>query len=406
MTPSADVIRRKYARLLIEFGRSANSFVGKDVAIFALQLALEDLDEVWLDEYACLERRVALATETASELGRELQRRQESIETLRSGLQQVMIENDALEAECNRLRFSDELARKFGNTLDELAPVRSAISECLLPHIAPYGAVALGHLPDGHWAEQERLLGGDGAPIYNTFNTYRFIELAGLMLSHLQDARAYLESDKIELTHQRDYWKQTCLDQEKKGSLSVLSAETGLPAPGAWSTSKPTAPILPSPVGFSSGNGAAGAPASSAPTPKLRRSKKNPLPAAESAAASAGSATGNPLTGGEVGETTSPNPTPSPWLAEATEISLQDVEDCIEALKAGRRLWRSYSRPLRLAILAEMWQPEWERQRAFDKTRPGWMPTAGALAFLSTSNRWGDIVRSIIELRIQLSASS
>ena len=105
MTTSAEVIRRKYSKYLIEFGRSS-SFISKEVAIFALEMALDDLEEVWRDEYACLERRVALATETARELGRELERRQETIETLRAGLAQVMLENDALEGELARLRFS------------------------------------------------------------------------------------------------------------------------------------------------------------------------------------------------------------------------------------------------------------------------------------------------------------
>lgn len=96
----------------------------------------------------------------------------------------------------------------------------------------------------------------------------------------------------------------------------------------------------------------------------------------------------------------------SPWLAWAREIPAGEVKGCIEALNAGLSQWRGCSRPMRLAILAALWEEQWSKLSEFDRTRPAWMPTGGSVAFLSTDNRWSQIPQSISELRAPLSAMS
>lgn len=101
-TTLADVVRRKHAKHLIEFSGNV-SHVECDVALFALMVALNELEEAWRDEYASLEQQLASSCDAQMAQRQELARRQETIDTLRAGLAQATIGNDALEGECARL---------------------------------------------------------------------------------------------------------------------------------------------------------------------------------------------------------------------------------------------------------------------------------------------------------------
>ncbi len=113
MQSMVDVVVAKYMR-----PEQATEFME-----YLLRLALYDLEEVWADECAGLEQRVAIATETASEHGRELQ-------TLRGRFAQMVMEAepqrlraDALEAENIRLKAqmqAQETGIKQARTRDDL----------------------------------------------------------------------------------------------------------------------------------------------------------------------------------------------------------------------------------------------------------------------------------------------
>ena len=89
----AYTVHRKYANAIL----AGPPMVHQDAAILALRLALGELDEVWQDEHTSFQQRHE-RTEN------ELAALRSAIETLKAGINQVMIENDALEAECNRLK--------------------------------------------------------------------------------------------------------------------------------------------------------------------------------------------------------------------------------------------------------------------------------------------------------------
>lgn len=98
MTTSAEVVRRKYASHLYSFTEYTPratitlslGYLPRDVALFALQVALEDLEEVWQDEYASVVRKL-------ENMGRCLADKINELE-------QAQLRCDALEAECLRLR--------------------------------------------------------------------------------------------------------------------------------------------------------------------------------------------------------------------------------------------------------------------------------------------------------------
>lgn len=387
-------ITAKYSAHLRTLAASGQERLHVDAAILALRMALADLDEGWLDEYSALQQHTTrLQNELVS--ARELEQR------LQAGLNQVMLENDVLEAESNRLRqhYADsernyELSRQLAH---EARTVRSMIRTYLLPHlVTPHGYLANAHLRVDHWAFYKRLLDNDGEPLDEPAISSNLIELAHEMFEHLKNQIAELLGQRDGLWHAYNELKTTTTASSSPTTASTASS--ALAAQPTSSTPDPT----PSPQANQSSAASTPpppAPASSATTstPNRTRSPKTTPPPAPSGRLT--------LDNAEGGDTTSLDPT-SPWLAAAAAIPVHDVEECIEALNAGQRQWRRCLRPMRLAVLAEMWQPEWEKQRQFDLSRPQWMPTAGALAFLSTSNRWSELTRSIVELRKHLSASS
>lgn len=179
-------------------------------------------------------------------------------------------------------------------------------------------------------------------------------------------------------------------------SSSPTTAPTALSEPAASITSKPQDPTPPSPAASSGESAAPAAPAPSAPTSKQPHPKaKNQPPPAEPTAAPSGRMTL------EAGQTTSLDPTQSPHLHGAKTLlaNTGDLNHQITLLAEKKDTWRHYSKPLRLAILAHLWQEQWSKIPAFNRTRPQWMPTAGAVVFLSPNARWTQIEAMIGALR-------
>ncbi len=94
MQSMVDVVVAKYMR-----PAQATEFME-----YLLRLALYDLEEVWADECAGLERRVTIATETASEHWRELQALRGRFAQMVMESEQQRLRADALEAEIVRQR--------------------------------------------------------------------------------------------------------------------------------------------------------------------------------------------------------------------------------------------------------------------------------------------------------------
>lgn len=285
-------IRHKYiAHLRAITAFNDDQRITLDAVDFALACALADLNECWADEHASLQQRTTrLQNELIS--ARELEQR------LQAGLNQTMLENDVLEAECNRLK-------------------------------------------------QMIMISASSAP---------------------------------------------------------TTATTAPSAPAASTTSKPPAPTPPSPTASTTASAATAAPASSATTSprkpgrpstsKPPKTPKNPLPSAEAET--------------EAGQTTSLDPIQSPDLRNAATLlaNTENISRQIAILQKGTDTWRRYDPPLRLAILAHLWQEQWSKAAEFDRTRPQWMPTAGAVAFLSPNARWSQIEGMIRTLRAPPSATT
>lgn len=109
MMTSAEVIHRRVAKNLMAFGASG-SFVAREVALFALQVALNDLEEVWQDEYASVQRRLEVEQELGRAQAVALENMGKCLVDKVNELEQTQLRCDALEAECLRLRTNGSLS--------------------------------------------------------------------------------------------------------------------------------------------------------------------------------------------------------------------------------------------------------------------------------------------------------
>ena len=273
MKTTGDIVRERYQRHI-----QSSEKVTRAVALFALQMACADLEEVWQDEYECLR----------SKLEGDIQTLKHVLRALDAANQDLLSQILALEAECISQR----------TTISELS------------------------------------------------------------------------------------------------ARTIASMESCEPAaPNTSSAADPTPPAL---AASTTASADTAAPASSAPTSKPRRSAGRGTPKG---------VTGDGETGEEVGDTTGLDPTqpPSPHLDAARRLLANpaEIEMAVEFLQSDKIRWRDYPRPMRLALLAHLWQEQWVQMKEFERTRPAWMPTGGAVACITANNRWSEIVLSISELRRQ-----
>lgn len=120
-------IRHKYiAHLRAITAFNDDQRITLDAVDFALACALADLNECWADEHASLQQRtIRLQNELIS--ARELEQR------LQAGLNQTMLENDVLEAECNRLKQMIMISASSAPTTATTAPSAPAASTTSKP---------------------------------------------------------------------------------------------------------------------------------------------------------------------------------------------------------------------------------------------------------------------------------
>ncbi len=128
MKSTGDIVRERYQRHI-----QGAPKVTRAVALFALQMACADMEEVWRDEYECIRHRGSVLLDEKYELQRQLEQ-----------LQRVYVAEialaDALEAECIHLRtMISEYSAPTGASTAQYAPAALSTSSTAAPMPAEQG---------------------------------------------------------------------------------------------------------------------------------------------------------------------------------------------------------------------------------------------------------------------------